>query len=78
MAFKRNIQSLNKMCLVLIVIFFIFYMEMSRKIMQYNLNYKNLTNYSSQIVKKDIATIKKNKQKINIFDLSQKLIPETV
>ena len=51
---------------------------MSRKIMQYNLNYKNLTNYSSQIVKKDIATIKKNKQKINIFDLSQKLIPETV
>ena len=82
MILNRNMMSfVNKICLILIVISFLFYLEINRIKFQSNSNYKNLTNNSVRVNKKkiiDFLNINKNKQKINIFDLSQKLTPESV
>jgi len=71
----------NKICLILIVISFLFYLEINRIKFQSNLNYKNLTNNSVKENKNKIVDFNythENKQKINMFDLSQDLTPESV
>ena len=82
MILNRMMSFVNKICLILIVISFLFYLEINRIEFQSNLNYKNLTNNSVRVVNEkkiiDFFYINKNKQKINIFDLSQKLTPESV